>query len=384
MLTLNNLVDYLEASPKDNCVNWISIGSASNVGYSGDYVLNRNMHQFPPFLQEYNYNSNLDIKMRLILIDEELMTPPYVVAHIFGNKYKKHKLYNNVYHINNIEVISCNEYIDYDLLKRNYAESTYELFTKINNYILGMNNNLLFVHDFSGHNCAHLAEYFDNNSDYYTKIMYDITIRSDRSCRFDLDNKLYKPIIDNFNIFNPVYLNNVDLYELFKDNKYKDQIKLHIGNKYNIFKDKIYPIYRRIYTFMIKNYNYEFKKENNYQDNILSFGSLKRKIDYSIIDYINDDTFKLNSILILETEFQLFNTYKDTLDITFLIHILFSLKDIMTNYIKQLLDIANIKNDDLINTVPYSLIFNDPYTWPKYIEDNILKQFIQTFDLSST
>ena len=377
MLTLNNLVDYLESSPRDDCIYWISIGSASNICSNRPYVLNRNMHQFPPFLQEYNYNSK--VNLRLILIDEMLSTPPYVVTHILGNQCKKHNIYNNIYYANNIEIISCNEYIEYDRQKYNYSDSTYKLFDKINNYILKANNNLLFVHDFSGYNCAYLAEHFDQLY-ISNKIMYDITVRSDRSCIFDLENKLYKPIIKDFNIFNPVYLSNSELYELFEDDLYKPQIQLYLKGQYNILKDKLYPIYRRIYTFIIKNYNYEFKKENNYQDNILSIQNLKRNVDFSIIDYINNRTFQITSTFILETENELFNAYKDSNDITLLMHILFSIKDTMMAYIKRFLEIIKIdeiKINELIETAVNGLIFNDPYTYPKFIEDNILIDFIK-------
>ena len=90
--------------------------------------------------------------------------------------------------------------------------------------------------------------------------------------------------------------------------------------------------------FIINNYNYgPFLKSNDFETNILTITNLKGELDTSIIDYIDDNTFKIDTYNILETENELFNTYKNTLhtDITLLLNIknLKTLKIITNDYL---------------------------------------------------
>ena len=350
-ISLNNLYDYLSNNIKSSCINYIGIGSAARLSEKNINILSdSDMHQYPPFLQNF-HKYNLDIPIRLILIDEGLEEIPYIVSNYYNNWDRK----NNIFFNKNqdITVISINENIYYDYKKRMYDDKTIKLFSCLNNYMI-QTNNLMFVHDFSGNNISLLAEYYENEN-IHKNILYDIGLRQNNSCYIDLDNNKLHPIIENGYIFNPFYQNHfLENNQIQKNN----QIKIVIKYKLNNIKITLWSLFRRIFIIYINNNLIKYDKNVLFTDNILNISN--KKIDTQFIKNITEYDFCLYNNK-LNDEYKYFKLFKGTNDLQYLNKILILIKNKIFDEIKKIYDFFNEYFDE--NKYETLLLKNDPYKW---------------------
>ena len=146
ILSWTNILNDIEIN--NSTITFLSTGSASNIDISTnkkkDFIIGKNNHQFPRFLykfyhkyREYNYNINI------ILIDDRLSTPPYIV-----NNYTDNIKFNK---------IEDNKWISQDNRIKIYA--IYDIFTLVSDTIyvkqlcdmIQQKKGIFLFHDFSGY-----------------------------------------------------------------------------------------------------------------------------------------------------------------------------------------------------------------------------------------
>lgn len=363
-ITLENLCHYLVGNVIENCINYIGIGSAARLFEKKIKELpTEQMHQFPGFLSDY-HKRNQKIPIRIVLIDEGLENIPYIVQNFFESKWtKKDNIFSNKKE--NIVVVSIKENINFDYEKRMYAEDTLKLFSILNNYVI-QTKNLMFVHDFSGNNTSLLAEYFDDEQ-FNGYVLYDISMRKDMGCYFDLDNENYWPIIENGKIFDP-------FKELKLEKKYKQMI-LAVEYKLKKIKNVWWPLFRRIFIVFQKNDIIDYDDNLSFDDNIFRINKDKANkfLDISSIKKITDKDFALTGnmegINSLYYENILFKKFKKTYDLRYLSNMLVFLKNKMFQEINK---ISHIFNCSLNEQLCEKQLFKcDIYKWINFLIEPI-------------
>jgi len=266
-LTYDALIEKLNGAPFT--IHFISIGCAANLTFAMNTDAKVN-HQFPPFLQNINM-SHPTIPINIILIDPVLENPPNCIRskNISLNKFAEgwvaDKIFKNVYHEkkSSMTVYTFNNYVTNITENSNETRDALDITNFLNKYneVCMKNNDILFMHDFSGKLISKLAFYYDKKLDgYLNRIMYDIGLRLDGGCYMDLTDPLNMPIIQKnkkgtFEIFNPYAFKDHQLIKIYKtitkDDSHaiiREQIKKCICNKFKHLKDDVVSLYRRVLT----------------------------------------------------------------------------------------------------------------------------------------
>lgn len=146
ILSWENILNDIEIN--NSTITFLSTGSASNIDISEykkkDFIIGKNNHQFPIFLynfyhkyREYNFNINI------ILIDDRLSKPPYIVNNFIDNM-KFNEIEKNIW-------ISLDSkikiYTIYDL----FILENDNIYIKQLCDIIQKKKGLFLFHDFSGY-----------------------------------------------------------------------------------------------------------------------------------------------------------------------------------------------------------------------------------------
>lgn len=225
ILSWENISNNIDINPLS--ITFLSTGSASNIDISihkkNDFIIGKNNHQFPPFLSRLYHQPQYDnININIILIDDRLSKPPYIINNFIDNT--------------TFNTITDNIWISNDNRIKVFA--IYDLFVLENDTkyvkqlcdIIHQKNGLFLFHDFSGYsfnkkmgiiyqklfnsnkirfsitNHTHLEDYFsktelqDTFLDIYPKFtdpIYDISIQ--------LENNQLLIKCNNNHLFFPIY-----------------------------------------------------------------------------------------------------------------------------------------------------------------------------------
>lgn len=210
---------------------YLGVGTAAGYREPDGTLLEKNYHQYPPFLQNLK-NSVQDIELSIILVDPYQEDPPYIMK-------DKGLVFNN-----NNTFISPDQSLTVYTWREDVRTEPYEDVRGIDitSHLRELNqfaidSGCVFIyHNFTGRNNRILAEFFDEDlKDHLDHIIYGLGLREDFGCYFDLtDLCCYHPFyIDAHNhikIFN-VY----DYIINSKLNLLKSDISQKFNNDNNIF-----------------------------------------------------------------------------------------------------------------------------------------------------
>jgi hypothetical protein len=187
VLTSSMLVEkLLDTVPS---IIYIAIGSANSKQWEP-----KDNQQFPPFLHDFKIN-NMNINIKIVLIDPLLESPPYITTttdSFLSDAWYPDKDYNNIIHNEyNVDVFSYKTAAC--VTNDEHGINISELLKTLANSV-SQNNQLLFYHDYTGINTFKVNTELDIDvlSD---KICIDITRGSDLSCCFDLSDPENYPYI---------------------------------------------------------------------------------------------------------------------------------------------------------------------------------------------
>jgi hypothetical protein len=218
---------------------YLGVGTAAGYREPDGTLLEKNYHQYPPFLQNLK-NSIQDVHMSIILIDPYQEDPPYMVKDK-GLSIKDKGLICN---INNNTFISLDQSLIVYTWREDVRTEPYEdvrgiditsHLRELNKYAI--DSGCIFIyHNFTGRNNRILAEFFDEElKDHLDHIIYGLGLREDFGCYFDLtDLCSYHPFyIDSHN---HIKLFNVYDYIINgKLNFLKSDIAQKFNNDNNVF-----------------------------------------------------------------------------------------------------------------------------------------------------
>ncbi|AYV79836.1 MAG: putative ORFan [Faunusvirus sp.] len=249
MKPIGNSADLSGYKSGFTTIHYIAIGSAEPLLYDG-VIKNSDNQQFPPFLQLIR-NEHPDKLIRVVLIDENINTYPYITKFLDSTWTELHSgLYFNKKYSVELVIYRTNSLIKYNVKQEFYTDESIALFKAYNDYVI-KKNDYLFVHDFAGHRIDKLAYYFDHlysdNKIYKTHIMYDISFRKNISCYIDLTDDANFPRIVGGNIYNPFNIPLSDMLNAYKtaDKWQKQQIDIVIDQHINLLTD-IWSFYRAV------------------------------------------------------------------------------------------------------------------------------------------
>ena len=182
-----------------NSITFLSIGSASNITIGGykkhDFMIGNNNHQFPPFLLNF-YNNNSNYKLNILLLDDRLEYPPYIINN-FGLKdyFKKDEYIKNKWSSKNISVIAMYELFD---------ENVDKLFVKKLCEKIDKKKGTFIFHDFSGYNFHKKMGLLYQSKFDINYIKFSITIDKNLDHYFLENNSKYMfkdayPKLNNYN-----------------------------------------------------------------------------------------------------------------------------------------------------------------------------------------
>jgi len=214
---------------------YIGVGTYAGLKEEDGSLLQKNYHQYPPFLQSLK-NSQADTSLSILLIDPMQENPPYMVEdkglvpkykglvlnYILPNNITNNltdDIYTSPDHSLTVYTLRENVYTDpYQKYNDNYLNITEHL-RDLNNYAI--ENNVLFIyHDFTGRNNRFLAEYFDEEiKAHLDHIIYGLGLREDFGCYFDLtDLSSYHPVYQTdqgalklFNVYDYIVNDKINL-----------------------------------------------------------------------------------------------------------------------------------------------------------------------------
>ena len=227
-MELHTILEEIKRERKQ--IIYIGVGTYAGLKEADGSLLQKNYHQYPPFLQGLK-NSQPDISLSLLLIDPCQENPPYMVEDKGlllkpKNNNWPDDIYTSPDHSLSLYTLRQNVYTDpYQKYDDNYLNITEHL-RDLNNY--AMANDILFMyHDFSGRNNRLLAEFFDEDiKAHLDHIIYGLGLREDLGCYFDLTNLCsYYPYyrtdqgaIKLFNIYH--YIINDQIHNIFNGTKF--------------------------------------------------------------------------------------------------------------------------------------------------------------------
>jgi hypothetical protein len=298
ILDINQLTNVINIT-NDPTIIYIGIGSQQK-----KIELKFNQ-QLPLFLHNFKMK-NIDVKIKLILIDPEITNPPNIVDTkdlFLSDFWYNDNNYKNIYHNEyNVDVYTFANYIKWDDLNK-YENDHYDINNLLDelSLICKYNNCLLFVNEFTGKNIIHYeSEIKKNNNFTIDKICIDITRGNDFGCFVDLSNPINYPIIN--------YDNRILKYVNFEKSSLSE--KTYLLNKYqNIELDIDYENDEIILFYQLRNFNkniiglvknniismlrylYTIKDKNNIRDNIIYTTNIKL-----IVSRLNLDIRYFNSI----------------------------------------------------------------------------------------
>lgn len=226
-----------DPSDKD-IIHYLAIGSARSA-----------RQQYPYFFKKLENTS-----IRLILIDELLDKPPYIIQEL-GDEYET--VYENYFYYPSLDIevifFPSNKIIEYDQIKYMYDDKSMIYFKLYNNYCK-TNDILLFVHDFSGMDIIKLAYYFDDilkKKGLDKRVMYCINNRKRLNCNIESDPTcapIFYKVDNKLRVFNPYMYSNEELAEIYpiSSNHHKAQIGMVIKNQNNYILT-LCSLYRRYF-----------------------------------------------------------------------------------------------------------------------------------------
>jgi len=250
MITLNTLKSYIInfIDSNNSSVIYFGTGSyyqANKINEESNNIIHwkfEENQQFPPFIHDFKFK-NLDVPILIVLIDPAFNdNKPYIVSspnNFLENSWTVSDEFDNLYLSGlGINVIKISDYISWgqnytnNNTRFNFEEFMVELCCKISN---GINNTLLFYHEFVGTNVILLEElvkkkctFFDSN-----KICIDITRGTDLSCYFNLSNPEFYPVITQDELNKLKYLNPNLLTNMEKSKIISQYRKFTIGFETN-------------------------------------------------------------------------------------------------------------------------------------------------------
>lgn len=231
--------------------------------------------QLPLFLHNFKLN-NMDVKLKIVLIDPMITSPPYIVSNeslFLGNSWTVHKNYSNVF----ISEYGVEVYVFKNSIYWNPNHS-YEGcidITELVNLTSSVcsaeeSNTLFFYSENTGTNPIFLEEHVKScckESFCPTKVCIDITRGSDFGCYVDYSNPINYPVIEfirgklsyknieylSFEYKKMLYNKFIDQVENKIDNNNNELLLFHQIRKHNILvseslKNSIISMIRQLYT----------------------------------------------------------------------------------------------------------------------------------------
>ncbi len=334
---LSNLQEYFIPG-----IHYMSLGCAFFYKIKSEFSSGTEQ-QYPPFLSSYKSN-NPNIHITLILIDPVLELQPQCLTLL--NKYEwTNTNYKNVYDCKeyNMTIYCFNESVSWE--NESKCINIYSHLINYNDHII-QNKSLLFVHDFTGRNIHELANMMDielrNNIKY---IMYDITLRRNLGCYFDLNDPCNMPIIHNLEIINPFMI--INIKKEIKEQKNSILLKqlmsvvnLHVTT----WNDLYFPLYRQLTSLLI---------EDNQDTKLIPI-----------------EIPKCKSLLELNELFNKYNTTKNKLILNQCIQLS---KKIMINELRNVCNMLTIEDvNTFINKCSNELSTTNTYLWWKNINNYLV------------
>jgi hypothetical protein len=238
-------------------ITYVAIGSA--------YSAHGGPQQHPPFIEKLMVK-HPEFSFEIVLIDPLIENPPEIVKH-YGLSLNE----NGHYSKNNLQVSVIREKFYYEINANNYVDTINSknlLYSLINRTINLKNENptntfILFVHDFSGYEISKLSDLFwqeyKEKDDvvkylYQKNILIDINNKIDEGCYVDLKSIYFHPELiigsgGGYEIFNPFYLNDFDIYTLsvqkYNSTNIKQLIIHALMCRLTNFSKNILPYYRQ-------------------------------------------------------------------------------------------------------------------------------------------
>lgn len=249
---------------------YIGVGVASNLDTKLDNVLkDKDMHQYPPYIQQIKEQSNLPL--HILLIDPSMEEIPYSVERLglgLGTE-PFNKINQNTWHnpTKQITITSINSYVIYPPYsdKRHYIGEVDDDYVDITQFLISMNElcakhkDLLFFHDFSGRDTFLLAMTFDNSlQENRNRIVYDLSNRQMGTCTIDLTDSdnyygLERDSNGLFYVLNPFCIKKIGLliaYDETTNNILRIQLLTILKNELERLNKNIYYLYRRLNTII--------------------------------------------------------------------------------------------------------------------------------------
>ena len=245
--------EYLDVRPN---ITYIAIGSA--------YSESGGLQQYPPFLQRLT-EQRPDFDFEIILIDPMIEALPEIVKRTQGIR----QFAPNHYGQSNLNIRIIRQKFEFDAILAGASCSSKEfLLTIVSRTIAAKQENpqntyLLFVHDFSGHPIDRLSDAMwrlHSDHDDITKYIYQKNIMIDigglgPGCFVDMNSIHFHPILihstsGSLEIFNPIFLDDFDIYSIllqnFRNTSIKELVLGIVMKRLNAFANDVLPSYRQI------------------------------------------------------------------------------------------------------------------------------------------
>jgi hypothetical protein len=193
---------------------YVGIGTAAGYRDPDGILLDKNYHQYPPFLQNLK-NSIPELHISIILIDPYQEDPPYMI--------KDKKLINS-----NNTFISPDQRLTVYTWREHVRTEPYQnvrgiditSHLRILNQFAMDSGSLFIYHNFTGKNNRILAEFFDEElKGHLDHIIYGLGLREDFGCYFDLTDLCS---------YHPFYIDVNNHIKLFNVYDYIINDKLHL------------------------------------------------------------------------------------------------------------------------------------------------------------
>jgi len=217
---------------------YLGVGTAAGYRESDGTLLDKNYHQYPPFLQNLK-NSIKDLHLSIILIDPCQEDPPYMVK---DKGLVNKEIIDNTFisQDQSLTVYTWREDVQTDPYQDARGINITSNLRELNQFAIE-SDSLFIYHNFTGKNNRILAEFFDEElKGHLDHIIYGLGLREDFGCYFDLtDLCSYHPFyIDSknkiklFNIYDYINNNKLDLLKSDINNKEKFNVDNNIFNSH--------------------------------------------------------------------------------------------------------------------------------------------------------
>jgi hypothetical protein len=318
-------------------ITYLAIGAA--------YSESGGMQQYPPFLKKL-ISEHSQFNYQIILIDPLMENPPKIVEYLPVKKYDV-----NWYGNDNINLHVIRQYFSYnsifdpnnnDPVSKNFLFGLIER-TMTSKYENPTNTYLLFVHDFSGYRVDKLADFiwdcYQKTNEtlkyiYQKNVLIDLNNKIDSSCFPDMENLLFHPqlildTIGTYEIFNPFFLGDDEIYTLSVQNYKNPGIKILLTHaliyRLNNFVRDIIPLYRQIRmaledtmpyfpTLICNDLTKILVKDldtKNFQNNIFVVHSTINKITSNMFEYLKLLTGYLDLFKCRNMRKEIFGDFED-------------------------------------------------------------------------